>query len=203
VLVPVVLPLKLAVQTPALLPLLVRVQLDGPETTPVGFKEKVTVPEGFDFWLLPVSVTVTSQLLDAPIAIVVGLQAMAVVVVRDPAATSYGPMNGPPPGAPMGVTPLVEVSESALAMFKRPFPVSSAVPAGSAFRARRLSMTAFEAEGSFAINRAAAPATFAAAAEVPVIVITPSPNMSAGTSTPGAPMKVSTPELLEAQRLSF
>src|SRR5437879_1869368 len=93
------------------------------------------------------------------------------------AAATYGPTKGPPPGAPAGVTPSVEASYRARARFRRPLPVCSAVPAGSAFRARRPMITAFDADGSFPFNRAAAPATFAAAADVPVIVVTPPPTV--------------------------
>src|SRR2546425_10982662 len=58
-------------------------------------------------------------------------------------------------------------------------------------------MTAFDAEGSFAINNAAAPATNAAEADVPLIVVVPPPTASVVIPTPGAAMNVSAPELLE------
>src|SRR5439155_21736936 len=118
------------------------------------------------------------------------------------AAATYGPTYGPPPGAPTGTTPLVEGSLRAWARFRRPFPVSSAVPAGSAVRASLPTITSFEAPGSTARSSAAAPATFAADADVPVTETTP-PGPSAGTLTPGAAMNVSAPKLEPAHSASF
>src|SRR6186997_3527040 len=84
-------------------------------------------------------------------------------------AATYGPTIGPPPGAPTGTTPSLDVSANAWARFTRPFPVSLGDPAGSAFRASRPTIVAFDAPGSFALSSAAAPATMAAEAEVPLI----------------------------------
>ena len=53
----------------------------------------------------------------------------------------------------------------------RPLPVSAAVPAASADSARRFTMAPLEAVGSLALTRAAAAATAAAEADVPVIVV--------------------------------
>src|SRR3954464_4016818 len=67
-------------------------------------------------------------------------------------AATYGPTNGPPvpDGAePTGTTGLVEASASARARLTRPLLVCAEVPAGSALRARRPMMTAFDAAGSF------------------------------------------------------
>src|SRR5436309_16125911 len=95
------------------------------------------------------------------------------------AAATYGPTRGPPPGAPAGTTGSVEVSAMASARFSRPLPVWSTVPAGSALRASRPTTTSFAAEGSFATSSAAAPATKADEAEVPVIEVVPEPTASA------------------------
>src|SRR5438477_3309172 len=86
------------------------------------------------------------------------------------AATTYGPTKGPPlaaPTTPAGVTPAMDVSAIARSRFSRPLPVSLCVPAGSALRARRPTITSFVAEASLALSSAAAPATIAADAEVP------------------------------------
>src|SRR5262245_14729160 len=80
------------------------------------------------------------------------------------AATPYGPTNGPPfptGGAPAGCIVSVLVSASARAILRRPLPVSSWVPAGSAVRAMRLATTPFDSDGSTARIRATAPATIA------------------------------------------
>jgi hypothetical protein len=98
----------------------------------------------------------------------------AKLMVRFFAAATYGPTNGPPPptgGEPAGVTGVVDVSVIARAKFSRPLPVWSELPAGSAFRARRPTMTPFEASNDEALSSAAAPATSAAAADVPLIVV--------------------------------
>src|SRR2546426_300635 len=90
-----------------------------------------------------------------------------------PAAT-YGPTNGPPPptgGAPAGWTKSVPVSASARAMLMRPLPVWIWVPAGSAMRARRPTMTPLLRVGSTAFMNATAPATIAADAEVPLMTL--------------------------------
>src|SRR5919198_1031141 len=76
----------------------------------------------------------------------------------------------PSGGAPIGSIGSVDVSDIARARFRRPLPVWSAVPAGSAFRARRPTMTPFVAPNEEAFSSAAAPATSAAAADVPLIV---------------------------------
>src|SRR5437763_759029 len=78
-----------------------------------------------------------------------------------------------------------------------------APPAGSAVRARRPAITPLEAEGSLATRRAAEPATMAADAEVPVMAAVPPPGASVVMPTPGAPRKVSAPELLPDHRASF
>src|SRR5436189_5973950 len=111
-------------------------------------------------------------------------------------AITYGPTRGPPlpdGAAPAGVTGSVAASPNARSTFSRPLPVWSVVPAASAFRARRPTMTPFEALGSFAFSSAAAPATRAADAEVPVIEVVLPSELSAVMSTPGAARKVSWP----------
>src|SRR4051794_16490649 len=108
-------------------------------------------------------------------------------------AAVYGPTAGPPPGAPAGVTATVDESARARATSTRPFPVWTVVPAGSALRARRPTTTPFDALGSLALSSAAAPATIAADAEVPVIDVTPPPGANALIETPGAERNVSAP----------
>src|SRR5947207_1069234 len=115
----------------------------------------------------------------------------------------YGPTSGPPPVAPAGATAVVEVSAMARARLTRPLPVWPAVPAGSALRARRPTMTPLEADGSLAASRAADPATTAAEAEVPVMEVVPVPRASVVMPTPGAPRNVSAPELEPDHRASF
>src|SRR5439155_17643026 len=106
------------------------------------------------------------------------------------AAATYGPTNGPPVvPAPAGTTEVVSTSPIARARFSRPLPVSAWVPAASALRARRPTMIPFEAVASAVFNRAAAPATNAADADVPVTVEVPPAGSSAVMSTPGAAMK--------------
>src|SRR5450759_3920338 len=109
------------------------------------------------------------------------------------AAATYGPTSGPPPGAPAGTTSVVDVSAKARARFSRPLPVWSAVPAGSALRARRPTIAPAVADGSTARMSAAAPATSAAAADVPVmdeyvpeasVVSMPTPGAATNTSAP-------------------
>ena len=96
----------------------------------------------------------------------------------------YGPTTGPPPpGTPAGVTPAVEVSAMARARLTRPLPEFPPV-VGSALRARRPTMVAGDALGSLARSSAAAPATTAAEAEVPVIEVTP-PASDAAMSDAG------------------
>src|SRR5437867_3852110 len=90
------------------------------------------------------------------------------------AAATYGPTNGPP--APTGAAPVgwmksMPVSARARAMLMRPLPVWSWVPAGSAMRARRPTMTPLVSAGSTARMKAAAPATIAADAEVPLMTL--------------------------------
>src|SRR2546428_5944219 len=99
------------------------------------------------------------------------LVALNVTVVT---AALYGPTNGPPPptgAAPAGWTKSVPVSASARAMLMRPLPVWSCVPAGSAMRARRPTMTPLLSVGSTARMNAAAPATIAADADVPLTTV--------------------------------
>src|SRR5437660_1586491 len=101
------------------------------------------------------------------------------------AVATYGPTTGPPPGAPAGTTGSVDESPSARARFTRPFPTP---PSGSAFRARRPTITPGDAEGSTAINWAAEPATIAADADVPVTLTVFAIVSSALMPTPGAVM---------------
>src|SRR5437867_11208308 len=92
------------------------------------------------------------------------------VAVTPSAAPTYGPTKGPPPptgSAPAGLTESVDVSATVRSRFKRPLPVCPWVPAASAFRARRDTMTPFAAP-EVALTSAAAPATSAADADVPV-----------------------------------
>jgi hypothetical protein len=111
------------------------------------------------------------------------------------AATMYGPTNGPPsPGSvPAGVTDSVAMSDRARDRFSRPLPVSEAVPARSALRASRPTMTPFEAAASKAASRAAAPATEAAEADVPPMVVYPPPASVVRIETPGAARKTASP----------
>src|SRR6187200_3051882 len=129
------------------------------------------------------------------------------------AAATYGPTKGPPPpigAAPAGWTESVETSDMARSRFRRPLPVSAGSPAASAVRARRDTTTPFDSSGSFAASRAAAPATDAAAAEVPEMLTTSSPGWAvAGSneavvrmSTPGAAMKAAGPRLAEVATAS-
>src|SRR5215210_1598202 len=90
------------------------------------------------------------------------------------APATYGPTYGPPSptgAAPAGWIESLDVSSIARARLSRPLPVSSDdAPAGSAFRASRETMTPLEAPTEVALSSAAAPATCAAAAEVPVML---------------------------------
>src|SRR6266496_1424358 len=84
------------------------------------------------------------------------------------AAPTYGPTYGPPPptgAVPAGSIDSVDVSHIALSMLRRPLPVWSTVPAGSAFRARRPTMTPLTAAAELALRSPAAPAASAAAAD--------------------------------------
>src|SRR5205807_10556938 len=134
----------------------------------------------------------------------------AAVIVPSPspalaAPTTYGPTSGPPAplgAAPAGTTSVVDVSVSARSTFSRPLPVSAAVPAASAFRANRPTMTPFVTDESFAFSSAAAPATIAAEADVPDTDTVPPPTASASTETPGAAMKASSPEFDDDHRAS-
>src|SRR3954447_8843340 len=153
------------------------------EYTPRAFVTAVPVPP-------PEAVTVTPE---SGAAV---RKSLTVPVTGAFDAATYGPTNGPPvPDGPepTGTTGLVEVSVSARATLTRPLPVCAELPAGSALRASRPMMTAFEAAGSFALRSAAAPATIAAEADVPVIDVVPPPSASARTPTPGAPRNVSLP----------
>src|SRR5262245_48476941 len=117
----------------------------------------------------------------------------------------YGPTKGPPSptgAAPAGCRNSVLVSAIARARLIRPLPVWDWVPAGSAVRARRLTMTPLLSEGSCAFIRPAAPATTAAAAEVPLTTSYPSPIDVVDTSTPGAAMNTAEPLLLNAASAS-
>src|SRR5262249_17889822 len=135
-------------------------------------------------------VTVAVNVTDAPSAAGFWLDVMTVVVLI--AAARYGPTNGPPfpvGGAPAGWMHTVLVSASARAMLMRPLPVWSWVPAGSAMRASRPTMMPFVSAGSTAFMKAAAPATIAADAEVPLITAYASPMAVVGMSVAGAAMK--------------
>ena len=95
------------------------------------------------------------------------------VTVPVPAAR-YGPTNGPPcptGSVPAGCTGSIDVSARARGMLIRPLPVCSAVPAGSAVRAMRPTITSFVSVESTAFMSAARPATCAAAAEVPLMTM--------------------------------
>src|SRR5207247_10930523 len=105
--------------------------------------------------------------------------------LRFRAAAMYGPTIGPPPGAPAGTTGSVAVSLRARFRFTRPFPTP---PSGSAFRASRPTITPGVAEGSAASSWAAAPATIAADADVPVTLTVFAIVSSALMPTPGAVM---------------
>src|SRR5262245_248920 len=91
----------------------------------------------------------------------------------------------------------VAESLSARTRLRRPLPVSAVVPTASALRARRPTITPFEADESAAARRAAAPATCAAAAEVPE---TDPPIVS--IDSPGAPRKAASPVLEKEARES-
>src|SRR5437667_4132888 len=89
------------------------------------------------------------------------------------AAATYGPTNGPPP-VPSGATPagsidVVDVSVIARSRLSRPLPVYVVVPTASAISPSRLTMTPLLVKTDDALINAAAPATAAAEAEVPVI----------------------------------
>src|SRR4029450_2507892 len=64
-------------------------------------------------------------------------------------------------------------------------------------------MVSFDALGSAASNSAAAPATIAAEADVPVTLVVPPPTASASIPTPGAPIKGWGPELLPPHSASL
>jgi len=122
------------------------------------------------------------------------------------AAAWYGPTNGPPSptgSAPAGWTGSVPVSASARAMLIRPFPVCSWVPAGSAMRAIRPTMTPLVRLGSTARMNAATPATIAADADVPVAVEYAPPVSVVRISIPGAAMNTDWPWLLKDAGASF
>src|SRR5437667_9693318 len=105
--------------------------------------------------------------------VVYAVESTGKVTATEMAAATYGPTNGPPPptgGEPTGSTASTDVSAIARARLRRPLPVWSELPAASAFRARRPTMTPLLANESFAFSSAAAPATSAAAADVPLIV---------------------------------
>ena len=112
------------------------------------------------------------------------------------AALPYGPTIGPPlppeQPRPAGRHP-VPTSAMARSIWSRPFPVCSTVPAASAVRARRPTMTPFEADGSFARSSAAAAATAADEADVPVTEVVPPPGAVVMTPTPGAARNTSGP----------
>ena len=89
------------------------------------------------------------------------------------AAVVYGPTNGPPSptgAAPAGWSSSAARSWIARSRFRRPLPVPP-FTIGSAFRARRPTTVPLDASGEFARISAAAPATVAAEAEVPVMFV--------------------------------
>jgi hypothetical protein len=102
--VPAELPVKITEQTLELpeLALSVQLVLFG-ETTPFGLAEKLTEPVGLLFGPELVSVTVTVQVLVSPTTNTPVPQSTTVLVVRVPAAATYGPTNGPP--GPTGAAP--------------------------------------------------------------------------------------------------
>src|SRR6185503_1477754 len=85
------------------------------------------------------------------VSFTVPVPAPANVRSRLRADATYGPTNGPPSptgAAPAGWTDPVDVSVNARARFSRPLPVSAAVPAASAVRARRPTIAPFDNEPS-------------------------------------------------------
>ena len=74
-------------------------------------------------------------------------------------------------------------------------------PPASVFRASRPTTVPLDAAGSFAFNSAAAPATIAAEAEVPVTLVVPEVSF-AEIPTPGAEMNAASPEFEPDQRVS-
>src|SRR4051794_5189736 len=115
---------------------------------------------------------------------------MAIVALLTVPATTYGPTSGPPlprGAAPAGLTAAVDVSAIARARFSRPLPVSAGVPAASALRASRPTIVPAEAPGSTARSTAAAPATAADDADVPVTTVVPPSASSVTIDVPGAP----------------
>ena len=70
-------------------------------------------------------------------------------------------------------------------------------------RASRPTITPFDAVGSADLSNAAAPATNAADADVPLIVAVPPPGASATMPSPGAARNASAPKLLNVDRLSL
>src|SRR5580765_4078671 len=145
------------------------------------------------FWL----VTVTAALIVPPDVVSVNVRPSSVALFTVPAAIVYGPTKGPPPptgAAPAGSTESLDVSCTERSRFSRPFPVCAVVPAASAFFARRETMTPFDAPSAdVARMRPAAPATIAAAAEVPVTLAYPPPAVVVRMLVPGAARNVSSP----------
>ena len=78
----------------------------------------------------------------------------------------------------------------------------SAVPAESAFRARRPTTAPADNDGSVARTNPAAPATAAAAADVPETVVTPPPVAVVTIDSPGAARNVSAPKFEEDESAS-
>ena len=147
---------------------------------------------------VPVVVTLITTVIEAPgwtrIVPVDPLSVVAALTVA--AAATYGPTNGPPSpvgAAPAGFTGASPWSATARARSRRPLPVSSRVPTSAAERARRPTMVPLEAPGSIARRSAAAAATSADDADVPVTVVVPPPAASVSMSVPGAPRNVSAP----------
>src|SRR5262245_1010303 len=155
---------------------------------------------------LPVVVTLIAAVIVAPGATWTLDPPFSVTELMDLAAIRYGPTNGPPSptgGAPNGCTSSVAVSASARAICNLPFPVSSGVPAGSAFLASLPTITPLLSDGSTARMNAAAPATKAAEAELPLHATYPPFLYVLTISTPGAAMKIVGPKLLLDARASF
>ena len=170
---------------------------------PISVAAKVTEPRGLLFpplWAVTVAVHVLGWLMTT------GLAQLMAVVVADRAAARYGPTNGPPlptGAAPAGCTGSVETSTSERSMLIRPLPVWSCVPAGSALRAMRPTMTPLVRAGSTAFMNAARPATCALEREVPLMTAYEPPAAVVCMSTPGAATKTASPELLhDASRSS-
>src|SRR5712691_1020016 len=151
----------------------------GPGLTEGTVNEQLMFPlldtQGFGFVVTfdPLKVMVTVLPLPYPVPVAVTEVPTGPdegVRVKFEAAT-YGPTKGPPlafGGAPAGSIEFGDVSTIARARLSRPLPVCVEVPTGSASAASRLTITPLPAPTDEALIKAAAPATSAAAADVPV-----------------------------------